>query len=40
MTNIQKELNEAEEMLKDAINEKLELLTLVRSLNTAKPVNE
>lgn len=40
MTNIQKELNEAEEMLKDAINEKMELLTLVRSLNTAKPVNE
>lgn len=40
MTDIQKELNKAEEMLKDAINEKMELLTLVRSLNTAKPVNE
>ena len=40
MTDIQKELNEAEEMLKDAINEEMELLTLVRNLNTLKPVNE
>ena len=40
MTDIQKELNKAEEMLQDAVNEKKELLTLVRSLNTAKPVNE
>ena len=40
MTDIQKELNEAEEMLQDAVNEKMELLTLVRSLNTSKPVNE
>ena len=31
MTDIQKELNEAEEMLQDAVNEKMELLTLVRS---------
>lgn len=40
MTDIQKELNEAEEMLQDAVNEKMELLTLVRSLDTSKPVNE
>lgn len=40
MTDIQKELNEAEEMLQDAVNEKMELLTLVRSLNTSKPVDE
>ena len=40
MTDIQKELNEAEEMLQDAVNEKMELLTLVRNLNTSKPVNE
>lgn len=40
MTDIQKELNEAEEMLQDVINEKMELLTLVRSINTSKPVNE
>lgn len=40
MTDIQKELNEAEEILQDEVNEKMELLTLVRSLNTSKPVNE
>lgn len=40
MTDIQKELNKAEEMLQDAVNEKMELLTLVRSLNTSKPVDE
>lgn len=40
MTDIQKELNKAEEMLQDAVNEKMELLTLVRSLNTSKSVNE
>ena len=40
MTDIQKELNEAEEMLQDDVNEKMELLTLVRSINTSKPVNE
>lgn len=40
MTDIQKELNKAEEMLQDEVNEKIELLTLVRSLNTSKPVNE
>lgn len=40
MTDIQKELNKAEEMLQDAVNEKMELLTLVRSLDTSKPVNE
>lgn len=40
MTDIQKEFNKAAEMLQDAVNEKMELLTLVRSLNTSKPVNE
>lgn len=40
MTDIQKELNEAEEILQDEVNEKMELLTLVRSLNTSKPVDE
>lgn len=40
MTDIQKELNEAEEILQDEVNEKMKLLTLVRSLNTSKPVNE
>lgn len=40
MTDIQKELNEAEEMLQDAVNEKMELLTLVRGLDTSKPVDE
>lgn len=40
MTDIQKELNKAEEMFQDAVNEKMELLTLVRSINTSKPVNE
>lgn len=40
MTDIQKELNEAEEMLQDEVNEKMELLTLVRNLDTSKPVNE
>ena len=40
MTDIQKELNKAEEMLQNAINEKMELLTLVRGINTSKPVNE
>lgn len=34
MTDIQKELNKAKEMFQDAVNEKMELLTLVRSLNT------
>ena len=40
MTDIQKELNKAEEMLQDAVNEKMELLTLVRGLDTSKPVDE
>lgn len=40
MTDIQKELNEAEEILQDEVNEKMELLTLVRSLNASKPVDE
>lgn len=40
MTDIQKELNEAEEMLQDEVNEKMKLLRLVRSLNTSKPVDE
>lgn len=40
MTDIQKELNKAEEMLQNEVNEKMELLTLVRSLNTSKPIDE
>lgn len=40
MTDIQKELNEAEEILQDEVNEKMKLLTLVRSLDTSKPVDE